>query len=75
METILSILLIISWVWSVVRSVEVSVPCLLLNITFPPLSQLIFSLYEPRIRAPFFLMMICVFILFMLADFELIFQF
>lgn len=42
----------VGWAWSVINGFRVGVLCAVLNFFFPPLSQLIFSLYEPKIRKP-----------------------
>jgi hypothetical protein len=47
---------IFGWLWSIWRGFGVGIICGLLNFFFPPLSQLIFSLYEKRLRAPTLLM-------------------
>jgi hypothetical protein len=47
---------LIGWVWSVWNGFGVGIICGLLNFFFPPLPQLIFSLYEKRLRAPTLLM-------------------
>jgi hypothetical protein len=46
------VLWVVGWVWSVVNGFRVGLLCGGLNFFFPPLSQLIFSIYEPKIRKP-----------------------
>lgn len=41
-----------AWVWSVARGIQVSLLCVVLNFMFPPVSQLIFALYEQPMRTP-----------------------
>lgn len=51
--TTVGILLVLSgWLWSVWRGFRVGLLCGLLNFFFCPLSQLIFCLYEKKIRQP-----------------------
>ena len=52
MESILYILMIGAWIWSIIRGIQVSLLCAILNFFFPPLSQVIFAIYEERLRAP-----------------------
>ncbi|WAJ38040.1 hypothetical protein OU800_02055 [Pseudomonas sp. GOM7] len=47
-----------AWVWSVARGIQVSLICVVLNFMFPPVSQGIFALYEPPMRAPLLFMAI-----------------
>ncbi|WP_277373594.1 hypothetical protein [Pseudomonas sp. AA-38] len=47
-----------AWVWSVARGIQVSLICVVLNFMFPPVSQGIFALYEPPMRAPLLFMTI-----------------
>ena len=46
------------WVWSVINGFRVGLLCGTLNFFFFPLSQFIFSLYEPKIRKPLLFMVI-----------------
>ena len=46
------ILVLIGWIWSVRAGVTVGLLCAVLNFAFPPLSQMIFSFYEPQVRLP-----------------------
>lgn len=50
------VLLIVGYIWSIARGIQVSVICVAANFLFPPISQSIFSIYEPVIRAPLALM-------------------
>ncbi|WP_236172831.1 hypothetical protein [Pseudomonas pseudonitroreducens] len=45
-------LLLVGFIWSVARGIQVSMLCVVANFIFPPISQAIFSIYEPVIRAP-----------------------
>jgi hypothetical protein len=57
MELILIILGVGAWIWSITTGLQkVSVLCAVLNFVFPPLSQLVFSINNKELRAPFFLM-------------------
>lgn len=51
-----ALLLVWSWLWTVWRGFGIGILCGVLNFFFPPLSQLIFSLYEKRMRLPTLLM-------------------
>jgi len=55
-QTILYLLILCSWIWSVARGIQVSLICAIANFIFPPVSQLIFSIYEDKMRAPLFFM-------------------
>ncbi|MDP3815658.1 hypothetical protein [Pseudomonas sp.] len=46
------------FIWSVSRGIQVSMLCVVLNFIFPPISQLIYSTYEPAIRPPLFVLAI-----------------
>ena len=46
------------YLWSAARGVQVSLLCIIFNFIFPPLSQIIFAIYEPVIRAPLSVMLI-----------------
>lgn len=50
------LLIVVGWVWSVARGIQVSVVCVVLNFLFPPIAQLVFALYEPAMRAPLLVM-------------------
>lgn len=60
METIAFLALVVAWIWSVAIGIQVSVLCMICNFMFPPISQLIYSVYESKIRAPFFVMAACI---------------
>jgi 4-amino-4-deoxy-L-arabinose transferase-like glycosyltransferase len=57
MESVLVILMVVGWIWSVARGIQVSLLCCVLNFIFPPISQMIFSIYETKMRAPTILML------------------
>ncbi len=59
MATLLLLIMVVAWIWSVARGVHVSFLCVVLNFLFPPISQGIFSIYEEKMRPPFFLMLAC----------------
>jgi hypothetical protein len=40
------------WIWSIFRGLKVSFLCAALNFTFPPISQIVFSIYEEEMRTP-----------------------
>lgn len=44
------VLILVGWIWSIRAGVTVSLLCAILNLTFPPVSQMIFSIYEPQVR-------------------------
>jgi len=50
------LLSLFGWLFSIWRGIQVGLLCALLNFFFPPLSQLIFCLYEKKIRTPTLLM-------------------
>ncbi|MCO7552857.1 hypothetical protein [Metapseudomonas otitidis] len=52
MVTVGFLIALAAWIWSVARGIQVSMLCLVLNFLFPPLSQVIFSVYEPPMRSP-----------------------
>jgi hypothetical protein len=56
METVLYLVVIVSWIWSVARGIQVSILCAALNFIFPPVSQIIFAVYEEKMRTPLLLM-------------------
>ncbi len=64
MEVIAIILLFGIWIWSVVRGLEVSVLCAALSFAFPPLAQVIFSVYEERLRAPMIGLLACLLVIY-----------
>jgi hypothetical protein len=58
MDVIGFLLALAAWIWSVARGIQVSLICVVLNFLFPPVSQGIFALYEPPMRAPLLFMVI-----------------
>jgi len=50
MEIVAIIIFIMAWIWSIVKGLQVSVVCATLNFFFPPISQVIFSVYEEELR-------------------------
>lgn len=56
METILFFVIFVSWIWSIIRGMDVSIFCVVLNFLFPPISQVVFAIYEERMRPPSYLM-------------------
>lgn len=58
MEFLLSVVIFGSWIWSIVRGVQVSIYCAILNFLFPPISQIIFAIYEESMRMPLMLMIV-----------------
>ena len=68
METIALFIMFAAWVWSVARGIQVSFACMACNFIFPPVSQLIFSFYEQKMRAPLFLMAAPLVLLFFMGE-------
>lgn len=58
MDVLGFLLALAAWIWSVARGIQVSFICVVLNFMFPPVSQGIFALYEPSMRAPLLFMAI-----------------
>lgn len=58
MEALLLVLVVIAWFWSIIRGIQVSALCVICNFFFPPLSQLIFAIYEDNMKGPLILMSI-----------------
>lgn len=58
MDFLLMILGISAWIWSLIRGYEISLLCCVLNFFFPPLSQIIYSVLDERMRIP--LLAMCV---------------
>ncbi|WP_444995862.1 hypothetical protein [Aliikangiella sp. IMCC44359] len=56
MAFLLFIVILGSWIWSIVRGIQVSIYCAILNFLFPPISQIIFAIYEKNMRMPLMLM-------------------
>ncbi len=50
MEIVAIIIFVMAWIWSIVKGLNVSVMCAALNFFFPPISQIIFSIYEEDLR-------------------------
>lgn len=50
MELVAIFIFILTWIWSIVKGLKVSVVCAALNFFFPPISQIIFSVYEEELR-------------------------
>lgn len=50
MELVAIFIFIFTWIWSIVKGLKISVVCAVLNFFFPPLSQIIFSVYEEELR-------------------------
>jgi len=57
MDFVLFLAMIVVWIWSVARGIQVSLLCAILNFLFPPISQGAFAIYEEKMRAPFFLIL------------------
>jgi len=53
------ILFVVFWIWSIIRGLEVSVLCAILSFAFPPIAQVIYSVYEEKLRAPMFCLLGC----------------
>ncbi len=51
MEIVAIIIFVMAWIWSIVKGLNVSVACAALNFFFPPISQIIFCIYEEELRA------------------------
>ncbi|WP_020407976.1 hypothetical protein [Hahella ganghwensis] len=58
MEILFWFLAVGAWIWSVARGIQVSVICMVLNFLAPPISQLIFAVYEEKMRRPLLYMVI-----------------
>ena len=56
MEFILFFGMLAAWIWSVARGIQVSLLCAVLNFVFPPVSQIIYAVYEEKMRAPLIFM-------------------
>ncbi len=56
LETVAFIIMLVAWIWSITRGLQVSFVCMVCNFIFPPVSQFIFSVYEEKMRAPLFFM-------------------
>lgn len=54
MEVFLFLGMAAAWIWSVAKGVQVSLLCAVLNFLFPPISQLVYSIYEESMRGPLF---------------------
>jgi hypothetical protein len=58
-------LLLVGFIWSVARGVQISMLCVVANFILPPISQAFFSIYEPVMRAPLAVMLAGLGILYM----------
>lgn len=58
MELLITLGIVGAWIWSIARGIQVSFLCTALNFLFPPLSQLIYSIYEEKMRAPLVIMVV-----------------
>jgi hypothetical protein len=58
MEIVLIFTTIGCWIWTIARGIEISIWCVILNALFPPVSQIVFSLYESRMRLPLISMLL-----------------
>lgn len=58
METLLLCVIFIGWVWSIISGFKVSILCAICNFLFPPLSQVIFAIYEDAMHTPLLLMIV-----------------
>ncbi|UTW46101.1 hypothetical protein KFE80_04180 [bacterium SCSIO 12696] len=56
MDVLGTVLMLGGWLWSVIGGVQVSILCAILNFVFPPLSQIIYSVYEQPMRMPLIVM-------------------
>lgn len=59
MEALLILIFILVWIWSIVKGLSISVACAALNFFFPPISQIIFSIYEEELRLVTFVLIGC----------------
>lgn len=55
MVSLFGVIFVIGWIWSLVRGLKVSVLCLICNFLFVPISQIIFAIYEEKLRPPLLL--------------------
>ena len=68
LDSIAFIIMLAAWIWSVARGIQVSFACMACNFIFPPVSQLIFAIYEQKMRAPLFLMVAPFVLLFFMGE-------
>jgi len=66
MEGIAILVFIVTWIWSIVVGLQVSVLCAVLSFFFPPIAQVIFSIYEESLRGPMIILVICSIIMYQL---------
>lgn len=59
MEFILGIVFLIAWLWSVVKALNTSILAAVLCFFFPPLAQVIFSIYEDELRKVTLVLVAC----------------
>ena len=66
MEGLAIIIFVMAWIWSIIKGLNASVLCAVLNFFFPPISQIIFSIYEEELRGVTVVLSICLILMYVL---------
>lgn len=59
MEILLAVVFLIAWPWSVIKALNTGILAAVLCFFFPPLAQVIFSIYEEHLRSVTIVMVAC----------------